>query len=351
MYEKYIAKRLEAKEKFNRIIQHSNMLRCSNPDYMNSLYNLEIEWDNSTTSWEPLSGIIKDNPVSCAIYGLDNILLESNGWMRLNHYIDNDTGKPKGTPTLHACHNVDRFMSETTFKMLVQTLAKDEEMIDRAVDYVKGVLIPDQIDTLQCIINDCIYDVSEQKLLRKYLKIVGNYLKHQHKAKIHEGDILFGLSIANDDHKALHYSTMNVAQLRRMCNERGLHGSINRMGKDRLIEKLEMNDEELGDSNNVITVDSTDERSNAENSNNTSAGLKFLHWFMYFKLPDCLNKELDGEDDDDDDNNDREDNDKKERIINAINFTADAHIKFILFMGHNIRGTNQQRALNNKERK
>jgi len=39
-----------------------------------------IEWENLETTTEPLSIIVKDDPVTCTIYGRDNDLLELDGW-------------------------------------------------------------------------------------------------------------------------------------------------------------------------------------------------------------------------------------------------------------------------------
>ena len=49
-------------------------------EYNGSPYNVQVEWANGETTYEPLSIIAADDPVSCAIYARENGLLDTPGW-------------------------------------------------------------------------------------------------------------------------------------------------------------------------------------------------------------------------------------------------------------------------------
>jgi len=68
--------------KFKRIVSHEGPLTKNHDNYKGSLYNVMVEWENGEISSEPLSIIAADDPVTCAIYGRDNNLLELDGWKR-----------------------------------------------------------------------------------------------------------------------------------------------------------------------------------------------------------------------------------------------------------------------------
>ena len=50
--------------KFRNILGHQGPLNHRNPDYKNSLYNLEIEWENGEITFEPLNLMIADDELS-----------------------------------------------------------------------------------------------------------------------------------------------------------------------------------------------------------------------------------------------------------------------------------------------
>ena len=66
--------------RFEAIMQHQGPLKASHPDYKGSRWNVLIKWENGEQSWEPLGIIARSDPVSCAIYGKTNKLLEQTGW-------------------------------------------------------------------------------------------------------------------------------------------------------------------------------------------------------------------------------------------------------------------------------
>ena len=83
-----IMQRLEAEDgdndewRFKAISNHQGPLPSSHPDYKGSQWNVQINWENGETTWEPLSIIAKSDPVTCAVYAKENNLLELPGWIR-----------------------------------------------------------------------------------------------------------------------------------------------------------------------------------------------------------------------------------------------------------------------------
>ena len=68
---------------FKQILDHQGPLKPKDPGYNGSTYNLKVLWDDGSETWEPLSIIAKDDPVTCAVYGKQNGLLSKPGWKRL----------------------------------------------------------------------------------------------------------------------------------------------------------------------------------------------------------------------------------------------------------------------------
>ena len=57
---------------------------------MNSKYNVMVEWESGEITEEPLSIMIKDDPVTLAMYAKKNNLLEVDGWKQLRRIARND---------------------------------------------------------------------------------------------------------------------------------------------------------------------------------------------------------------------------------------------------------------------
>ena len=69
--------------RFRKILGHQGPLDHRSPDYKNSLYNLEIEWENGEISFEPLNVMIADDEVTIAQYAKERNLLDTKGWKSL----------------------------------------------------------------------------------------------------------------------------------------------------------------------------------------------------------------------------------------------------------------------------
>ena len=60
-------------------------LAASDPDWKWSKYNVQVEWETGEITFEPLSVIAADDPVTCAAYAKENDLLAVEGWCRFRN--------------------------------------------------------------------------------------------------------------------------------------------------------------------------------------------------------------------------------------------------------------------------
>ena len=68
---------------YKAIIGHEGPLGTSHPKYKGSEYNVLVQWEDGSETFEPLAVIKKDDPVTCAAYAKDNNLLDTRGWKSL----------------------------------------------------------------------------------------------------------------------------------------------------------------------------------------------------------------------------------------------------------------------------
>ena len=76
--------------KFRAIIRHQGPLLASDPDWKGSKYNVQVEWETGKITFEPLSIIAADDPVTCAAYAKENDLLALEGWRRFRSLAKKD---------------------------------------------------------------------------------------------------------------------------------------------------------------------------------------------------------------------------------------------------------------------
>jgi Reverse transcriptase (RNA-dependent DNA polymerase) len=74
---------------FKTIKDHQGPLNSRHPDYKGSSYNVLIQWEDGSETFEPLDLIFKDDPVSLADYAESNNLLGIDGWKRLRRLAKN----------------------------------------------------------------------------------------------------------------------------------------------------------------------------------------------------------------------------------------------------------------------
>jgi len=68
------------------IAGHQGPLSTGDRRYKGSQWNVLVEWEDGSSTYEPLSSVIKDDPITLAKYGLDNDLLNKPGWKALIRY-------------------------------------------------------------------------------------------------------------------------------------------------------------------------------------------------------------------------------------------------------------------------
>ena len=68
---------------FKEVKEHEGPLRSNDPRYKGSAYNAKVEWQDGTSSWEPIGIMIQDDPVTMALYAQEHGLLDTPGWKSL----------------------------------------------------------------------------------------------------------------------------------------------------------------------------------------------------------------------------------------------------------------------------
>ena len=76
--------------RFRAIIGHQGPLLASDLDWKGSKYNVQFEWETGEITFEPLSIITADDPVTCAAYAKENDLLALEGWRRFRSLAKKD---------------------------------------------------------------------------------------------------------------------------------------------------------------------------------------------------------------------------------------------------------------------
>jgi hypothetical protein len=68
---------------YKAIIGHEGPLDAKHCKYKGSLYNVLVLWEDGSETFEPLSIIRRDDPITCAKYAKEHGLLDTNGWKQL----------------------------------------------------------------------------------------------------------------------------------------------------------------------------------------------------------------------------------------------------------------------------
>ena len=71
---------------YKGIVGHKGPLHAKDNEYKGSKFNVKVQWEDGSVTWEPLSIMAKDDPITCAVYAKDNNLLETDGWKTLRKY-------------------------------------------------------------------------------------------------------------------------------------------------------------------------------------------------------------------------------------------------------------------------
>ena len=68
--------------RFRAIIGHEGPLKATDPNWKGSKWNVQIEWETGEITFEPLSAIAADDPITCAAYAKEKTcttLMDGNG--------------------------------------------------------------------------------------------------------------------------------------------------------------------------------------------------------------------------------------------------------------------------------
>ena len=69
--------------RFRDIVAHQGPLESTDPNQKGSKYNVMVEWESGEVTYEPLTLISKDDPITCAVYAKKHDLLDTTGWKHL----------------------------------------------------------------------------------------------------------------------------------------------------------------------------------------------------------------------------------------------------------------------------
>ena len=65
-------------------------MKATAPGSKDSKYNVQVEWETGEVTFEPLSVIAADDPVTCAAYAKQHDLLALEGWCRFRNLAKRD---------------------------------------------------------------------------------------------------------------------------------------------------------------------------------------------------------------------------------------------------------------------
>ena len=66
--------------KFRALIGYQGPLKPTDPNWKGCKFNVLVEWETGEKTYEPLSILAADDPVTCATYAKENDLLHIEGW-------------------------------------------------------------------------------------------------------------------------------------------------------------------------------------------------------------------------------------------------------------------------------
>ena len=87
--------------KFRALIGHQGPLKATDPIWKGCKYNVLVDWETGEKTYESLSVLVADDPVTCSTYAKENDLLHIDGWKTFR----NLQRGLKSLPELHAVHN------------------------------------------------------------------------------------------------------------------------------------------------------------------------------------------------------------------------------------------------------
>ena len=64
-------------------------MKSNSLNWKDSSYNVKVLWEDNSETWEPLSVMKVDNPITCAEYADDKKLLGTHGWKSIRKHVKN----------------------------------------------------------------------------------------------------------------------------------------------------------------------------------------------------------------------------------------------------------------------
>ena len=71
-----VPNRLKHLYRFRAIIGHEGPLKATDPNWKGSKWNVQIEWETGEITFETLSVIAADDPITCAAYAKEKNLIQ-----------------------------------------------------------------------------------------------------------------------------------------------------------------------------------------------------------------------------------------------------------------------------------
>ena len=71
--------------KFRALIGYQGPLKATDPNWKGCKYNVLVDWETGEKTYESLSVLAADDPVTCATYAKKNDLLHIDGWKRFRN--------------------------------------------------------------------------------------------------------------------------------------------------------------------------------------------------------------------------------------------------------------------------
>ena len=81
---------------YKGIIRHEGPLKPSDTTYKGRKYNIKVQWEDGSITYEPLRIIGKDDPITCAHYAHEQNLLDIEGWKFLKQHYKSHKRKSPG---------------------------------------------------------------------------------------------------------------------------------------------------------------------------------------------------------------------------------------------------------------
>ena len=80
--------------KSTAIIGHEGPLKVTDPNWKGSKWNALIEWETGEITFESLSVIATDDPITCAAYAKEKNLYNLDGWKKVQTFDQRGETKP-----------------------------------------------------------------------------------------------------------------------------------------------------------------------------------------------------------------------------------------------------------------